>query len=278
MSRDSILDELAKLAREDEARSEALEKLADEGEMASATDEEEIFVRSVLAGKTDEKLVTVALNALRTSRAEQAPPPHGVSEWRSGEAEQAPPLHRVADAEFGESAARKGALSPRRSGVVRLGAERIRRTAMFGAAVALAAGLLLYVRSAERGIELPAYEAVFGGADAPDRATASEGAHVTRGARLSLVARPNEPVAARLEGRAFGACSGPMTRLPADVQMAPTGAARVEGTPESLFGPDASGACTLAIVVALEGHLPETFEDARSEARIVKADLVIRER
>jgi len=252
---DPILDELAKAAREDRARSEDL--VRDGGDVARADDEEEAFVRSVLAGGDDDALAAAAMNALQAKPQQDAPAP-------------SPTLVRVE-----KTIVRTAA--PREPKALRPQPERARVVAFLGAAVALAAGVLLYVKHAQREPDLPGYEAVLEGTDAPDRAAPQASTKVSRGAGLSLVARPKEPVTTRLEGAAFGGCGGALVRLPAPVQIAPTGAARVAGTPESLFGAGASGACRLTVVVAPAGRLPDRLEDARGETRVVEAAFVIEE-
>ncbi|HVJ93513.1 MAG TPA: hypothetical protein VM580_27115 [Labilithrix sp.] len=242
MSDDPVLDELAKVVREDAARSRELEELARSGEAPAADDEEAAFVRTVLARGSDDALVAAAMRAVGPSKPEATDRTTPTVEGR----------------------------------VVRL-SKRGRMVPMVGAVLALAAGLLLFVKVYRREPSLPAYEGVLGGMDATDRATPGSGTKVTRGAGLSLVARPSTPVARRLEARAFGGCGGPLVRLATEVQIAPTGAARVEGTPESLLGAGASGACTLAIVVAPEGELPDRLEDARGDARVVSVALVVNE-
>lgn len=254
MSDDPILDELAKVAREDHARSGELERVHDGA--PPDDDEEAAFVRSVLAAGNDDALVTAAMNALGSKSEPTAPAPADVARReRTIERQAGPPDVKV------------GRPRP----------ERARVVAFIGGAVALAAGILLYVKQAERAIDLPGYEAILEGTDAPDRATPHASTKVSRGAGLTLVARPKKAVARRLEGAAFGACGGALKRLPARVEVAATGAARVDGTPESLFGAGASGTCTLAIVVAAEGRLPERLDDLRDDVRVVEATFVVQE-
>jgi hypothetical protein len=272
VSDDRILDELANVARKDRARSEELERLppAPATESAPANDDEEAFVRSVLARGDDEALVAAAMGAVASTRkndVEQRAPtgvpaaPAGVPEIERHEEgeERIEPLPREAPP----------------AKVVRPRAWGGRVVASLGAVAALAAGVLIYVKQADREPPLPDYEALLSGTDAPDRAAPQGGTKVTRGAGLSLVARPKVPVTRTLGGRAFGSCGGPLRPVPARVHIAETGAARVDGTPESLLGQGASGTCTLAIVVAPEGQWIDGVDEARGVTRVVKATFVI---
>ena len=111
-------------------------------------------------------------------------------------------------------------------------------------AVALAAALVFALRDPSS--TLPAYTADVSGTDALVRSSPGASTEVSPGAHVVLVARPEAPVTAPVYARAFGGC-GKEAPLAVRVTVAPTGAARVEGSPEALFG--AKGACTLAIAL-----------------------------
>ena len=261
MSDDRILDDLARLAREDRARSEELERTT--GDPVAARDEEEAFVRSVLAAGNDDALVASALQAVRTKAGPRLDLP-----------EASPAVHRH-ETISERSAAPTGVAVP--MGKPRPGRARV--VAGLGAVAALAAGLLLYVKQADREPPLPEYEGLVTGADAPERADPQPGTAdtsrivVTRGAGLSLVARPKEPVTRPVAARAFRSCGGPFTSIAARVHVAETGAARIDGTPETLFRGTASGTCTLALVIAPEGQVPseKDIDAPRRQTRVVKA-------
>lgn len=92
-----------------------------------------------------------------------------------------------------------------------------------------------------------------------------------------LEAQPRESVRGPLEARAFAGCSGALARVEAPVTLASSGAARVQGSPEALFGPGAAGHCELALVIGRPGTLPDRAEDASARgSALVRVAVVVR--
>lgn len=229
-----ILDELRKVAADDASRTEELVTRAREG--ADAEDDEEAFVRAALAYADDEALLA-RLGAGGVPR-------------RSSEVARAGPVPL-----------RAKSVPPRMLG-------RTKALMATGAisVVALAAAAIVLVRVPDAA--LPTYEGDVTGTDAIVRSGGGTGTEVSPGARIVFVARPATPVGAPIYARAFGGC-GKELPLTTEVTVAPTGAVRVEGSPESFFGSSARGTCTL--VLALSTRTIPTSPEASTGVRVVRS-------
>lgn len=258
MTDDPILRELGRTIRDDEARARTLDETLSSSD-ATGDDEEASFLRRVMAQADDQAAIAAAEVAFsRGSGATHEERAAETSSSRSDRVARSPESERVAT----PSLERK-ATPPKRAFFRAL-----------GGAFALAAALLLYVGFGRRPAALPDYEAELTGTDAPDRSAPSHGIDVSPGARIVLVARPKTAVADAVEGRAYAACGGPLRRLDTKVDVASSGAARLEGRPEAFFG-DARERCTLVLAVAPKGAgWPES--NPPSSARTVRVELTVR--
>lgn len=258
MTDDPILRELGRTIREDEARARALDETLSSAESES-DDEEASFLRRVM-GRADDQAAIAAAEAAFSNEAtavRDEPVPE-VSASREA---------RIVRATEGKGAA-PSALERKTTPTKRAFFPAL------GGAFALVAALLLYVGFGRSPATLPDYEAELTGTDAPDRSAPSHGVDVSPGARIVLVARPKTAVADAVEGRAYAACGGPLRRLETKVDVATSGAARLEGRPEAFFG-DARVPCTLVLAVAPKGAAwPESTPP--SSARTVRVELTVR--
>jgi hypothetical protein len=258
MTDDPILRELGRTIREDESRARALEEPLSSSD-PEGDDEEASFLRRVMERADDQAAIAAAEAAFsRDATAVRAVPVTEVSASRDARGARATEGTPAVPSTLERSSApTKRSLLP-----------------AFGGAFALAAALLLYVGFGRTSARLPDYEAEVTGTDAPDRSAPSHGVEVSPGARIVLVARPKTAVEDAVEGRAYAACGGPLRRLETKVDVAASGAARLEGRPEAFFG-DARVPCTLVLAVAPKGEAwPESTPP--SSARTVRVELTVR--
>lgn len=251
MSDERTIRELAAVARADAERTEELSARVEQPASAGSDDDEEAFLREVLAQGDDERLVEAALGAAKSTAA-----PATVPADARGVARTTKPVTSV---------------TPLRT------PSRTRWLPAAASALALAAGLFLFLRSRDGTEALPTYQAILSGADSVHRSTPEPGKVVSRGASLVLVAQPRESVKGALEARAFAGCGGALAKVETPITIASSGAARIQGTPESLFGPAAEGPCALALAIGRPGTLPDRAEDAAAKGSVlVRVDVVVR--
>lgn len=244
MSKDERLVELARIAGEEELRTTELEERATSG--VEPEGEEEAFLRAALAragesSLADDALVARAMDAVRPRAAASHPGP------------PAPATHR-----------------PTRWA---------RLSAPLAGGLALAAAVALVIGSQHRGGALPAYEPVVSGGDAPDRAAPASAAYVVSpGAQLRVVARPQERVEGEVAARAFAGCGGSVSAVSAPLEVAATGAVRLDLRPEELFGVSAAGRCQVVLVVGRPGRLPSGIAEAEASpgVRVLRVDLDVK--
>ena len=237
MSDERILDELRKVAKDDAARTGELVTRAREG--TAADDDEEAFVRAALARADDERLLGLL-------GASAAPRPSSKPMSASPRPLQAEPV-----------LAARSRVPGRTMALLAGGTASV---------VALAAAVLFLVRVPDAA--LPAYEADVTGTDALARSSAGTSTEVSPGARIVFIARPATPIGAPVYARAFGGC-GKESPLAVRVTVAPTGATRIEGSSETLFGASSRGACTLVLAMGTS-TVPDSPEGAAG-VRLVRA-------
>lgn len=243
MTEERAIRELAAVARADAERTHELLARVEAPGGASADDDEEAFLREVLAQGNDERLVEAALGATKTPAA----PADAPSNART--AKPVTPLRTPS---------------------------RARWLPVAASALALAAGLFLLTRSRVGREALPAYQAVLSGADSVERSAPEPGKVVSRGASLVLMAQPRESVKGPVEARAFAGCGGALARIEAPITVASSGAARIQGTPEAFFGHAAEGPCALALAIGRPGTLPDRAEDAAARgSALVRVDVLV---
>lgn len=260
MSDAPTLEELRKVALADAARTDELVARARDG--VPPEGDEEAFVREA-AGRADDAALFARLGVADDTPAhESAPAPsHATPE----------PLHATLEPSHVSPA--HATPEPSREAEVRPPRGRVLPFVAGGAvsAVALAAALVLVFRTPS--VSLPPYAADVSGTDALVRSSPGATTEVSPGAHVVLVARPEAAVTVPVYARAFGGC-GKESPLAVRVTVAPTGAARVEGSPEALFGAGAKGACTLAIALGTD-TVPDA-PDAAPGVVVVRARLDVK--
>jgi hypothetical protein len=164
--------------------------------------------------------------------------------------------------ELGPRGAARAAQAPRRA------AFGTRRAAV-AAAIALAAGILLFVGLRKN--TLPPYTlSVQGGTSewrGDDAGAARDRIVVRRDGAIEIVVRPDDPVSRRVEARAF-ATRGTLERaLP--VAISAQGVVRVAGRADELFGPEAGTApeqWQIVVIVGEVGDVPASLVAGRDRA------------
>jgi hypothetical protein len=146
------------------------------------------------------------------------------------------------------------------------------------AAIALAAGVALFLRAPPAGV--PAYELTVAGGDKTMRATSGDSDEVLRlapGSSLDVVARPSRTVTGAVEARAFVLQGDRLHPLLTPLQRSADGAFRLQGTRSALFPGARPGRLDLIIGVAEAGAMPahpsSLAELAGSNAQILRRPL-----
>lgn len=149
--------------------------------------------------------------------------------------------------------------------VIPLARRRGARVAAVCAALAMAAALLLVLRSSPPGQALPAYELSLTGGEAFERGEPSpERLRIARGSRVVLALRPSTPAAGPLEARAFVVQGGKATPLELSVRVSPDGALRLSGS-VGAEAPLVPGDAEIAAVVGRPGTLAAVGDAALVE-------------
>lgn len=175
----------------------------------------------------------------------------------------------------GQGPARAAEPAPPRSSVVDLARAREGRrgggwVAGVAAALALAAGAILYLRTTPSGDgprgEMPTYALEVSGGDAPvrgdDAGPAAPRTSIGRGAYVRIALRPERAVDRPVEAIAFLLRGGEGRTVSGTIDRAQTGAIRIEGAREALFG-DATGPWDLVVFVGDAAALPRDPSAAR---------------
>lgn len=149
--------------------------------------------------------------------------------------------------------------------VVRLPSRRSPIVIAAAAALALAAGVVLYVSSGTT--TLPRYALVVNGEDhavrGDDASPTSPRITFSTGAWVRLDLKPDGATAASVDAVAYLLREGDARAVTAAIRRGDSGAIRLEGARETLFG-DATGAYELVVFVGRPGDLPRTPDAARS--------------
>jgi len=123
------------------------------------------------------------------------------------------------------------------------------------AALALAAGVALYMKSESTARELPRYAMTVGGGDQPVRGDAGPSFAIGRGARVTIDLRPETATSEPITAAAFLLRGNEGRALTSPIAVAPSGAVRIEGAREQVFG-DATGAWDVVVFVGARAALP----------------------
>jgi hypothetical protein len=225
-------------AKKDRARTEALTREHGSPSDGAAADDEEAFVRAVLAGADDAKIVDAVLRADERAAASTAlEPAREARRARRGRG----PLYYV------------------------------------GGALALAAAVALFLRAGGESAPLPEYALALSGGDAPDRSKpVAQATVVSRGARLEISAAPTTAAETSVDARLFARCGdGAWRAVTIEARVAGSGAVRFEGTTEQIFD-EARGSCALGVVVVPSGAKVPLPSEAGEHARAIVRQIVVK--